>query len=256
MEGCHIQVDSLSVHLKTENGLLHVLDNISLTAEPGQLVGILGPSGAGKSTLLRTLCGLVQPSGGSLLLDGLSPVQARKMQWIGWIPQYPALLPNRNVLENIRLPLEITGRNPVISLDKILDMVYLSDFRDTYPAQLSGGMQQRVALARALSTHPKLLLMDEPFSALDELLREEMQIEFLRLHSQTKQTVFFVTHSVEEAALMADKIMILSPLPAKAKHTIEISYKSKRDMNLRVSKEYFASVKRIRELLKPKENGH
>ena len=249
-KGCNIQVNDLSVYLKIQTRPLHILHDISITIEPGQIVSILGPSGSGKSTLLRVLCDLVQPSFGKVFLNDLSPAQARKQQWIGLVPQKPTLFPNRTVLENVQLPLDITRIEPAIPLDTILELVHLLEFRAAYPAELSGGMQQRTALARALVTQPKLLLMDEPFSALDEPLREELQGEFLQIQRQMRQTVVFVTHSIEEAVFMANKIVIFTPLPGQVKHIVDLPFRRTPGEDLRVSQEYFASVKLVRELLK------
>jgi NitT/TauT family transport system ATP-binding protein len=244
-----VQVIDLQVSLEVQSERLEVLRNISMTIDPGQIVSILGPSGSGKSTLLHTLCDLIQPLSGKVLLNDLSPTQARKQHWIGLVPQRPTLFPHRSVLGNLHFPLNITGMEPTIPLNAILELVQLSDFRDAYPAELSGGMRQRAALARALVIQPKLLLMDEPFSSLDQLLREELQKEFLQIQRRMKQTVIFVTHNVEEAVFMADKIVIFTPLPGQVKGVVNLPEHTIPDKAWRVHPDYFRSIKSVRKWL-------
>lgn len=247
--GCSVLIRSLSVAFRTRQSILPVLHKINLAAEPGEVVSVIGPSGSGKSTLLRALCDLVAPLEGEVLVNGVPPSKARTSYWVGLVPQRPTLMPNRTVEENIRLPLEVTGSPTSMSIDEVLELVQLRDFRSLYPVELSGGMQQRTALARALVTRPKLLLMDEPFSALDELLREDLQIEFSRIQRSLGQTIVFVTHSVEEAVFLSDKIVVLTPLPGTVKNIIPLERGITRDRGYRDQEIFFESVKRVRGLI-------
>ncbi len=186
----------------------------------GQFLSIIGPSGCGKSTLLRIAGGLLRPSEGSALVHGEAPASARRQHEIGFVFQDPALLPWRSVLANVRLPLEIDGVRRTRILpdpEALLDLMGLAGFRDYYPHQLSGGMQQRVALARALAFDPSLLLMDEPFGALDEITRSAMRYELLRLWNTVgpagRKTVLFVTHSITESLVLSDRVIVLSGRP-------------------------------------------
>jgi NitT/TauT family transport system ATP-binding protein len=187
------------------------LDQVDLTVERGSFFTIIGPSGAGKSTLLRVMAGLVTPDSGSVSVFGEAPTQASRAKHVGWVPQSPALLPWRTVLENVRLPLEVNrrarceGRDP----EEILARLGLRQARDMLPGQLSGGMRQRVAVARAFAFAPALLLMDEPFGALDEMTREEAAHLLLELWQADRPTVIFVTHSVAEAVVLSDQVAVM-----------------------------------------------
>ena len=200
---------------------LHGLDDVSIDVPHGQVTSIIGPSGCGKSTLLRIVGGLLEPSVGSVRIDGARPREAQRRHDIGIVFQEPALLPWRTVAANVRLPLEIgRGRRRSTEAESLLNLVGLDEFRDYYPHQLSGGMAQRVAIARALAVDPTLLLMDEPFGALDEITRTAMRYELLRIWaSQAKaaarKTVLFVTHSITEAIVMSDRIIVINGRPGR-----------------------------------------
>jgi NitT/TauT family transport system ATP-binding protein len=217
----HVSLQGLSHVFTDGREPLHVLDDVSIDVPRGQFTSIIGPSGCGKSTLLRIVGGLLEPSAGSVRIDGDGPRDAQRRHDIGIVFQEPALLPWRTVAANVRLPLEIDGgRRPDTDAESLLDLVGLDEFRDYYPHQLSGGMAQRVAIARALAVDPTLLLMDEPFGALDEITRTAMRYELLRIWaSQAKaaarKTVLFVTHSITEAIVMSDRIIVINGRPGR-----------------------------------------
>jgi NitT/TauT family transport system ATP-binding protein len=208
---------------------LPAIADVSFGVPSGQFLSVLGPSGCGKSTLLRLIGGLLRPSHGGVEVQGELPARAQARRDIGFVFQDPALLPWRNVSSNIRLPLEIDGerRRRLPHPDALLDLVGLTDFSKYYPHQLSGGMQQRVAIARALAFDPSLLLMDEPFGALDEITRGDMRYELLRIwQSQAapagRKTVVFVTHSITEAVTMSDRVIVMSPRPGRVVADVDI----------------------------------
>lgn len=228
MTACRVAIDDLSHSYELANGgLLPVFAGFSLDVPAGQFVSLVGPSGCGKSTLLRAVGGLLEPTAGSVNIDGQVPKQAQERMNIGFVFQDPALLPWRDVKNNIELPLEIAGgrvrRAGRRAAADLMNLVGLSEFARYHPRQLSGGMQQRVAIARALSYDPPLLLMDEPFGALDEITRESMRLELQRLLSTSSKTVLFVTHSLREAALLSDRVVVLSPRPARILGSFEIA---------------------------------
>jgi NitT/TauT family transport system ATP-binding protein len=202
----------------TGGGAVHALSGIELRLAPGEFVSLIGPSGCGKSTLLRVVADLEQPSAGTVLVGGKSPRQARLDQDYGIAFQQAGLLEWRTVAENVELPLHV---HRVAKAERrgraaeLLELVGLADFAAHRPSQLSGGMQQRVAIARSLATRPKLLLMDEPFGALDEMTRERMQAELLRIADETGAAVLFVTHSIPEAVVLSDRIVVMSPRPGR-----------------------------------------
>ncbi len=217
----HVSLQGLSHVFTDGREPLHVLDDVSIDVPHGQFTSIIGPSGCGKSTLLRIVGGLLAPSSGSVHIDGAGPHDAQRRHDIGIVFQEPALLPWRTVAANVRLPLEIDGaRRRGADAESLLDLVGLGEFRDYYPHQLSGGVAQRVAIARALAVDPTLLLMDEPFGALDEITRTAMRYELLRIWaSQAKaaarKTVLFVTHSITEAIVMSDRIIVINGRPGR-----------------------------------------
>ena len=217
----HVRLRGLSHVFTDGREPLHVLDDVSMDVPHGQFTSIIGPSGCGKSTLLRIVGGLLAPSAGAVHIDGAGPHEAQRRHDIGIIFQEPALLPWRTVAGNVRLPLEIDGaRQRGTDVEALLNLVGLSEFRDYYPHQLSGGMAQRVAIARALAVDPTLLLMDEPFGALDEITREAMRYELLRIWASqaeagARKTVLFVTHSITEAIVMSDRIIVINGRPGR-----------------------------------------
>jgi len=203
-------------------GDVHALDGIDLTIADGEFVSLIGPSGCGKSTLLRVVADLEQPSAGTALVAGKSPRDARIDQEYGIAFQAAGLLEWRTVIENVELPLQVHGMAKAqrrARATELLELVGLADFAGSRPGQLSGGMQQRVAIARALAPSPRLLLMDEPFGALDEMTRERMQEELLRLAGETGAAVLFVTHSIPEAVVLSDRVVVMSPRPGRITET-------------------------------------
>lgn len=230
---------------------LHVLDEINLQAKEGEFIGVVGPSGCGKTTLLKILGGILTPSRGLISIKGSSIDVALKRRDFGFVFQNPVLLPWRTVLQNIELPLEIIGdRTPLAESEKLLELVGLEDFGSYYPSALSGGMKQRVAIARALVFNPEILLMDEPFGALDELIRERLNLELLKIWQEMHKTIIFVTHSISEAIFLSNRVVVLSERPAKVIEAREIDLPSPRTSETRQSKEYFQHVILLRNQLK------
>lgn len=230
---------------------LHVLDDISLQVKEGEFVSVVGPSGCGKTTLLKILGGLLPPTRGELGVKGNSIDVAVKRRDFGFVFQNPVLLAWRNVLQNIELPLEIIGdRTPFAESEKLIELVGLEDFGSYYPTALSGGMKQRVAIARALVFNPDILLMDEPFGALDELIRERLNLELLRIWQETRKTIVFVTHSISEAVFLSSRVIMLSERPAKVVGVREIDLPFPRTSETRQSKEYFQHITWLRNQLK------
>jgi NitT/TauT family transport system ATP-binding protein len=229
------------------------LEHIDLEVGAGEFISLIGPSGCGKSTLLRIVADLIQPTSGSVEVNGKSAQQARLDRDYGMVFQSPALFDWRTVEANVRLPLEVMGRigpGSAARIDEMLELVELSAFKRHYPHQLSGGMQQRVAIARALCFEPALLLMDEPFGALDEMTRERLNAEVLRIWSQTHTTMLFVTHSIPEAVFLSSRVVVMSPRPGRINEVIEIDLPQPRDDGTRESDRYYELVTRVRESLR------
>jgi NitT/TauT family transport system ATP-binding protein len=251
----HVSLDCLS-HVFTDGRKpLPALQDVSLRVPAGQFLSIIGPSGCGKSTLLRIVGGLLRPSQGRALVAEEPPDRAQKEREIGFVFQDPALLPWRSVFANVRLPLEIDGlsrRRTLPDPDGLLDLMGLAAFRDYYPHQLSGGMQQRVALARALSFNPSLMLMDEPFGALDEITRSAMRYELLRVWDSTdhRKTVLFVTHSIAEALTMSDRVVVLSGRPGSIVADLDIELARPRTQEIERSPAFLDYADYLRGLLK------
>ncbi|HEY0117256.1 MAG TPA: ABC transporter ATP-binding protein [Cellulomonas sp.] len=235
-------------------GSVTALDDVSLTVGSGEFVSLIGPSGCGKSTLLRLIADLDAPTTGAVAVFGRSAEQARLAHDYGIAFQQAGLLPWRTVRANIELPLALHGvgrggrRERV---EELLTLVGLTDFADHFPDQLSGGMQQRVAIARALAERPSLLLMDEPFGALDEMTREHLQSELVRICAETQAAVVFVTHSIPEAVFLSDRVVVMSARPGRIQDVIDVSLgrTGQRDDGLREDAAYFAAVTQVREAL-------
>lgn len=233
-------------------GEVIALTDVELEVAAGEFVSLIGPSGCGKSTLLRLIADLDTPTGGTLEIFGKPASDARADQDYGIAFQQAGLLPWRTVAANIALPLELHGasrRDRDARVAELAEMVGLSDFVDRYPDQLSGGMQQRVAIARALATRPRLLLMDEPFGALDEMTREYLQAELTRIAGETGAAVVFVTHSIPEAVFLSDRVVVMSPRPGRITEVITTGITTARDDALRESPAYFETVTAVREAL-------
>ncbi len=240
----------------TGDGKVEALRGIDLTVAPGEFVSLIGPSGCGKSTLLRLIGDLVTPTEGELTINGKTPHQARLDRDYGMVFQQATLLDWRNVRKNVELPLEIMNLGADERANRareMLDLVELGEFADHQPWQLSGGMQQRVAIARALAFRPSLLLMDEPFGALDEMTRERMQQEVLQIWSRTGTTVVFVTHSIPEAVFISGRVVVMSPRPGRIARVIEVDLPHPRDVETRESQGFFDKITEVREALRGTE---
>lgn len=245
-----IQLEQVSMRYRTDASEVLALQQVSLNIGRGEFVSLLGPSGCGKTTLLRIMADLLQPSEGSVTVAGKSAREARLAQKYGIVFQSPVLYDWRKVKTNITLPLELMGVKKTDRERKaaeLLELVGLEKFRDKYPWQLSGGMQQRVAIARALAMEPEILLMDEPFSALDEFSRERLNEELLSIWSKVGSTVVFVTHSIPEAVFLSDRVFVLSPHPGRLSAVAEIPLPRPRTQEMRNSPEFFGLIAKIRD---------
>ena len=252
-------------YLNSKGGLpLQVLQEVTLSVQPGEIITIVGPSGCGKTTLLRAVAGLLTPEDdhvvceGFLEVFGVSPAEAKKKRLFAFTFQNPALLPWRNVRQNVSLPFEIMSRgggNDSHLIDEMLSMVGIADFDKAMPSEISGGMQQRANLARALVQKPKVLLMDEPFGSLDEVTRERLNFELLRIHRLRKPSILFVTHNLSEAALLADRVVVMSKLPATIREIIHVNFQRERVEDTLLSPEYLDLVRRIREVFTQEDSA-
>jgi NitT/TauT family transport system ATP-binding protein len=239
-------------------GEVHALDGIDLELSAGEFVSLIGPSGCGKSTLLRVVADLEQPTSGTVQVGGKTPHQARLDQDYGIAFQQAGLLEWRSVVENVELPLHVHGVDKAkrrARATELLELVGLADFAGSRPSELSGGMQQRVAIARALAPSPRLLLMDEPFGALDEMTRERMQAELLRIARETEAAVLFVTHSIPEAVVLSDRVVVMSPRPGRITDVVKGERPgADQDVDdVRESAAFFAAITAVREALR---KGH
>ena len=236
----------------SKSGDVVALTEVDLTVDEGEFVSLIGPSGCGKSTLLRLIADLDSATSGSLEIFGKTAQQARIDQDYGIVFQQAGLLPWRTVAGNIALPLELHGLDRAARSERVAELaslVGLEEFVDRYPDQLSGGMQQRVAIARALAEKPRLLLMDEPFGALDEMTRERLQSELTRIAAETAAAVVFVTHSIPEAVFLSDRVVVMSPRPGRITDVLKTGLGALRDEALRESPKYFERVTAVREAL-------
>lgn len=233
---------------------LHVIDRISFDVKRGEFISIIGSSGCGKTTLLKIIGGLLRPAEGEVKINARTPETALKRKEIGFVFQNPVLFPWRNVIKNIELPLEILDYKGSRELPKrLLKIVGLEEFENFYPKELSGGMQSRVAIARALAFEPSILLMDEPFGALDEITRDKMNLELLRILKEKRtiiSTTIFVTHSISEAVFLSDRIIILSQRPAKVEKIISVDLPWPRRTEVKYSEKYIELIECIKKILK------
>jgi NitT/TauT family transport system ATP-binding protein len=251
-----IEISGVSLRFDTADGPVAALSNVDLKIARGEFVSFIGPSGCGKTTLLRAVADLETPTSGSIRVNGMSPGEARASRAYGYVFQAPALYPWRSVARNIALPLEIMGfdrseRDARVA--KGLELVNLSGFGNKYPWQLSGGMQQRASIARALSFNPDLLLMDEPFGALDEIVRDMLNQQLLRLWEVTGKTVLFVTHSIPEAVFLSTHIVVMSPRPGRIIDVIACDFPRDRALDIRETPEFMSVANRVRHGLR---EGH
>ena len=248
-----VSARALSVAFAAADGPVLALSGVDLTVERGAFVSLIGPSGCGKTTLLRVIADLEQATAGSLVVNGLSPRQARQARHYGYVFQAPALLPWRRVARNVALPLEIMGVDRAERERRVGDelaRVGLSEFARKFPWQLSGGMQQRVSIARALCFAPDLLLMDEPFGALDEITRDHLNLQLTAVWRRTGKTCIFVTHSIAEAVFLSTHVVVMSPRPGRILDIIESDLPRDRTLELRDTPEFAALAARVRDGLK------
>jgi NitT/TauT family transport system ATP-binding protein len=251
-----IEANNLDLTFETNDGPVHALKGINLTIEKGEFVSFIGPSGCGKTTLLRVMADLEKPTGGSMLVNGVSPEEARKARAYGYVFQAAGLYPWRTIGGNIKLPLEIMGYSKADQeerVSKVLELVELSGFERKFPWQLSGGMQQRASIARALAFDADILLMDEPFGALDEIVRDHLNEQLLALWGRTQKTIGFVTHSIPEAVYLSTKIVVMSPRPGRISDVIESTLPKERPLEIRDSPEFIEIAHRVRDGLR---EGH
>ena len=241
---------------QSKSSQVNALVEIDLVIQPGEFVTLIGPSGCGKSTLLRLIANLTEPTTGSITVAGKNARQARLDQDYGMAFQQAGLFELRTVAKNIELPLELKGWDRArrrARSSEMLELVKLAEFGGHMPWQLSGGMQQRIAIARALAAHPPLLLMDEPFGALDEMTREHMQAELLRICAETGTTVIFVTHSIPEAIYLSSRVVVMSPRPGRITHLVDVPLGGSRSDDTREDASFFAKITEVREALRGAE---
>jgi NitT/TauT family transport system ATP-binding protein len=251
-----VDIADVSLTFETADGQVEALSHVNLQIAEGEFVSFIGPSGCGKTTLLRLIADLEQPTGGRLMVNGLSAGEARLKRAYGYVFQAPALYPWRTIEKNIMLPLEIMGVPDSERRERVrryLALVNLAGFERKYPWQLSGGMQQRASIARALSFDPALLLMDEPFGALDEIVRDHLNEQLLRLWDKTNKTVAFVTHSIPEAVFLSTKIVVMSPRPGRIIDIIDSNFPRDRTLEIRETPEFIKIAHRVRSGLR---SGH
>ena len=248
-----ISANNLSLTFDTADGPVHALKDINLEIRKGEFVSFIGPSGCGKTTFLRVAADLEHPTSGDITVNGMSPEGARKRRAYGYVFQSAGLYPWRTIGKNICLPLEIMGTSKAEQLERVksvLKLVDLQDFEKKFPWQLSGGMQQRASIARALAFDADILLMDEPFGALDEIVRDHLNEQLLELWKETQKTICFVTHSIPEAVYLSTKIIVMSPRPGRVSDIIESTLPRDRPLDIRESSEFITIAHRVRELLR------
>ncbi len=248
-----ISASNLSLTFQTNDGPVHALKDVDLEIGKGEFVSFIGPSGCGKTTFLRVIAALEQPTSGTITVNGMAPDQARRARAYGYVFQAAGLYPWRTIERNIKLPLEIMGY-PKAERDeraqRVLELVDLAGFGKKYPWQLSGGMQQRASIARALSFDADILLMDEPFGALDEIVRDHLNEQLLALWARTEKTIGFVTHSIPEAVYLSTRIVVMSPRPGRISDVIESTLPRERPLDIRDTPEFLEIAHRVREGLR------
>jgi NitT/TauT family transport system ATP-binding protein len=248
-----IQAKNLDLTFQTNDGPVHALKDVSLEIGKGEFVSFIGPSGCGKTTFLRTMAALENPTGGSITVNGMSADEARRNRAYGYVFQAAGLYPWRTIEKNIKLPLEIMGFDRAEQERRVRDVLQLVDlegFGKKYPWQLSGGMQQRASIARALAFDADILLMDEPFGALDEIVRDHLNEQLLKLWARTTKTIAFVTHSIPEAVYLSTKIVVMSPRPGRISDVIESDLPSERPLDIRDTPEFLEIAHRVRDGLR------
>ncbi|MGB2201360.1 MAG: ABC transporter ATP-binding protein [Pseudooceanicola atlanticus] len=248
-----ISAKSLDLTFETNDGPVHALKGVDLNIGKGEFVSFIGPSGCGKTTFLRCIAALETPTGGELTVNGMNPENARQARAYGYVFQAAGLYPWRTIAGNIKLPLEIMGFSKAEQkkrVDQVLELVDLAGFGGKFPWQLSGGMQQRASIARALSFDADILLMDEPFGALDEIVRDHLNEELLKLWARTGKTIGFVTHSIPEAVYLSTKIVVMSPRPGRITDVIDSPLPKERPLDIRDTPEFLEIAHRVREGLR------
>ena len=248
-----ISAANLSLTFATNDGPVHALKDVNLDIGRGEFVSFIGPSGCGKTTFLRVIADLERATGGTITVNGMTPHEAREKRAYGYVFQAAALLPWRTIEKNVALPLEIMGVGKAEQAERIartLSLVNLKGFEKKYPWQLSGGMQQRASIARALSFDADILLMDEPFGALDEIVRDHLNEQLLDLWKRTNKTICFVTHSIPEAVYLSTRIVVMSPRPGRVIDVIESPLPRERPLDIRETPEFLKVAHRVREGLR------
>ena len=248
-----VSANDLSLTFETNDGPVHALSGVNLSVGKGEFVSFIGPSGCGKTTFLRVIADLEKPTSGEIRVNGVEPEEARKARAYGYVFQAASLYPWRTIERNVGLPLEIMGYSVAETQQRIartLELVNLTGFEKKYPWQLSGGMQQRASIARALAFDADLLLMDEPFGALDEIVRDHLNEQLLQLWAKTSKTICFVTHSIPEAVYLSTKIVVMSPRPGRVSDVIESTLPKQRPLEIRESAEFLKIAHRVREGLR------
>ena len=248
-------IDAKGLHLtfETNDGPVHALQDVNLEINKGDFVSFIGPSGCGKTTFLRCIAGLETPTSGHISVNGLTPDEARRARAYGYVFQAAGLYPWRTIGGNIRLPLEIMGFSKFEMserVERVLELVDLTGFDKKFPWQLSGGMQQRASIARARAFDADILLMDEPFGALDEIVRDHLNEQLLQLWARTEKTIGFVTHSIPEAVYLSTKIVVMSPRPGRITDVIDSSLPKERPLDIRDSPEFISIAQRVRDGLR------
>ncbi|WP_170750737.1 ABC transporter ATP-binding protein [Ruegeria lacuscaerulensis] len=248
-----VEAANLDLTFQTNDGPVHALKDVNLTIDKGDFVSFIGPSGCGKTTFLRCIAALETPTGGTLTVNGMTPDEARRKRAYGYVFQAAGLYPWRTIAKNIKLPLEIMGYSAAEQeerVSKVLELVDLAGFGGKFPWQLSGGMQQRASIARALAFDADILLMDEPFGALDEIVRDHLNEQLLALWARTGKTIGFVTHSIPEAVYLSTKIVVMSPRPGRITDVIDSPLPKERPLDIRDTPEFIEVAHRVREGLR------
>ncbi len=248
-----IEARGLGLTFETNDGPVHALKDVDLTIHKGEFVSFIGPSGCGKTTFLRVVADLEHPTEGTITVNGMSPAEARRARAYGYVFQAAGLYPWRTIEGNVKLPLEIMGYprgERAERARRVLELVELTGFEKKFPWQLSGGMQQRASIARALAFDADILLMDEPFGALDEIVRDRLNEELLKLWARTEKTIGFVTHSIPEAVYLSTKIVVMSPRPGRITDVIESPLPRERPLDIRDSRDFIDIAHRVREGLR------
>ncbi len=253
MHSTVIKAKNLSLTFQTNDGPVHALKDVSLDIGAGEFVSFIGPSGCGKTTFLRVIAALEEPTSGTICVNGMTPDEARRARAYGYVFQAAGLYPWRTIGGNVKLPLEIMGFSKAEQEErvrKVLELVDLAGFEKKYPWQLSGGMQQRASIARALAFDADILLMDEPFGALDEIVRDHLNEQLLHLWAETEKTIAFVTHSIPEAVYLSTKIVVMSPRPGRIADVIDSPLPRERPLDIRDTPEFLEVAHRVREGLR------